>query len=210
MSFWEKIAAAQGELRAVKKGSRNNQQNYDYTSAKDVQLEVTEVLLKHGLAVVETKASIEHIDEITTRSGNAMQRVMVKMCVWIGDGEHKISGEAFGCGSDAMDKAVMKANTAAYKYALCTALNLAMGDDPEQDQREEEAARPTDPSLVWFGPHTGKPLAQASLKGAKAYYEIAASRGATPEHFKAIAARIKELEDEESGRLEKAINGSAA
>lgn len=49
------------------------------------------------------------------------------------DSQGEVTFEGLGSGQDAGDKAVMKANTAALKYAYIGGLNIAMSDDPEQD-----------------------------------------------------------------------------
>ena len=43
-----------------------------------------------------------------------------------------------GSGQDAGDKAVMKAQTAAIKYAYMLSLCIATGDDPEADSKTDE------------------------------------------------------------------------
>lgn len=48
--------------------------------------------------------------------------------------------QGFGSGQDAGDKAIMKAQTAAIKYAYMMSLCIATGDDPEADSKTDEAA----------------------------------------------------------------------
>ena len=49
------------------------------------------------------------------------------------DPEGVVIFEGIGSGQDAGDKALMKANTAALKYAYIGGLCIAMSDDPESD-----------------------------------------------------------------------------
>jgi len=45
-----------------------------------------------------------------------------------------------GSGQDSGDKAVMKAQTAAIKYAYLLSFAISTGDDPEADQRTDESS----------------------------------------------------------------------
>ena len=196
--FAARACKAQGSLTAVSQSGINQSQGYRYTRAADMLTSVSHVLHENGLYVMDVKTEVVSIDGQTTKSGSVWQRIVTKVTAEVGDGIFYFRGSALGGGSDPGDKAPYKCNTGGLKYAVCAALLVAMGEDPEAAKQAEEASRPTDPALVWFGPHTGKPIAKASLEGAKAYYEIAAKHGATPEHFEHITARIAELEKSES------------
>ena len=54
----------------------------------------------------------------------------------------QMTAEGLGAGTDSADKAVMKAATAAEKYAYIGALCLAMGEDAESDEVEHAAPTP--------------------------------------------------------------------
>ena len=73
-----------------------------------------------------------------------MQRIVVKMTLTFVDAAsgEQMTAEGLGAGTDSTDKAVMKAATAAEKYAYIGALCLAMGEDAESDEVEHAAPTP--------------------------------------------------------------------
>jgi hypothetical protein len=71
--------------------------------------------------------------------GNTEQCVTVKVTLRLTDGFEEHETEGMGSGQDAGDKAIMKAQTAAIKYAWMLALSISTGDDPEEDAGTDEA-----------------------------------------------------------------------
>ena len=91
-------------------------------------------LVKHGIASVAVPKLLDMVD-VTTAKGNTEKLATVQMQITLIDTE---SGETFaivgiGSGQDSGDKAVMKAETAAIKYAYMLSLAISTGDDPEAD-----------------------------------------------------------------------------
>lgn len=100
---------------------------------------VNSALVKHKLASVVTPEVVQ-ASEVLNSKGNAEQRVTVKVTITLVDAE---SGESvvlvgLGSGQDVGDKAVMKAQTAAMKYAYLMSLAISTNDDPEADSRTDE------------------------------------------------------------------------
>jgi hypothetical protein len=58
---------------------------------------------------------------------------IVRITLTFHHGEETLSAQGIGQGFDKGDKAVMKAMTAAQKYAYATAFCISWGDDPEAD-----------------------------------------------------------------------------
>ena len=54
------------------------------------------------------------------------------------DSDESVLITGIGSGQDSGDKAVMKAQTAAIKYAYMLSLSISTGDDPEADARTDE------------------------------------------------------------------------
>ena len=80
------------------------------------------------------------LDDITTAKGNVEKLATVRMDIQLTDIE---SGETIqitglGSGQDGGDKAVMKAQTAAIKYAYLLSFAISTGDDPEADCHTDE------------------------------------------------------------------------
>jgi hypothetical protein len=133
-----KMAAAAKMIGfGVPKDGQNQQQRYSFTSAAAVKMRAGPALAAQGIAV-SSQAYVLESDYIETQRGGKMRRHLVKVILTFTDGESCIVAEGLGEGSDSLDKAVMKAYTAAEKYAYIAAFSLAMGEDPEWDDADTE------------------------------------------------------------------------
>ena len=116
---------------------------YKYATSADVLEKVNAAFTKQGIATIVVPEIVKDTP-ITTAKGTTEHLVTVKIEVTLVD---KDSGETaifrgFGSGQDATDKAVMKAQTAALKYAYMLSLAIATGDDPEADEKTDESMNP--------------------------------------------------------------------
>ena len=126
--FYQKIAAVMQACGSIERDGTNSHHKYTYTSAEAVKRAVQTACAAQGLAMITT---IERLE------GSTFDRVMCKAALTVTDGEHSISAEGIGSGTDRGDKASMKACTAAVKYALAHLFCLPFGDDPEADARTD-------------------------------------------------------------------------
>lgn len=173
MSIAEKLAAAYQDIGgAIKPDKTNPAQRYEYVSAVAVQAKVSKALAKHGLYIREACSDLKEWREVKTRNGS-MGMAVIQQRVVITDGESEVTTVAYGSGSDSGDKAVMKAETAAMKYALAKAFCVGLGDDPEADESTDRNAR-----------------GQDAAANAKQWFAQALERAKKPEHFDALEARI--------------------
>lgn len=127
------------ECSHIAKNGENNFHGYKYAASADVLQRVNTSLVAHGIASMAMPEIVSQQD-VTTAKGNIERLVTVKMDITLIDKE---SGEMFqitglGSGQDSGDKAVMKAQTAAIKYAYMLSLAISTGDDPEADRRTDE------------------------------------------------------------------------
>ena len=101
---------------------------------------VNESLTKNKLASIVCP-TLESMVDVTNLKGNTEHLATVSVQVHIIDSDSGESVDLFdiGSGQDAGDKAVMKAQTAAVKYAFMLSLCIAIGDDPEADGKTDEA-----------------------------------------------------------------------
>lgn len=125
----------------VEKNGTNTYHNYQYATSADVLAKVNASLVSHGIASVAVPELLDIVDVITAK-GNTEKLATVQMQITLIDTE---SGETFdivgiGSGQDSGDKAVMKAETAAIKYAYMLSLAISTGDDPEADTLTNELA----------------------------------------------------------------------
>jgi hypothetical protein len=128
----------------VPKDGYNQGQKYNYTSAAAVKMRVGPELAERGIAVTVKVEVIDHGDS-TSGKGTVSQRVLVRLTLTFVDGAtgEVLETQGLGSGMDSGDKAAMKAFTAAEKYAYVGAFCLAMGEDPERDEKGEEVTGPS-------------------------------------------------------------------
>lgn len=118
---------------------------YRYATCSDVLQKVNAALTKNGIASIVSPELIS-LKDVTTAKGNVEHLATVKVDVTLIEQD---SGETFklsglGSGQDAGDKSIMKAQTAAIKYAYLLSLAISNGDDPEADEHTDEATATTE------------------------------------------------------------------
>lgn len=134
-----KLIEAMKLCKYVMRNGVNTFHKYKYATSADVLEKVNAAFTKQGIATIVVPEIIKD-EAVTTTKGTVEHLVTVKIEVTLVD---KDSGETavfrgFGSGQDATDKAVMKAQTAALKYAYMLSLAIATGDDPEADEKTDE------------------------------------------------------------------------
>lgn len=144
-----KLIQVMAECSQIPKNGVNDFHHYKYATSADVLEKVNSALVKHKLASVVTPEVVQ-ASEVLNSKGNAEQRVTVKVTITLLDAE---SGESvllvgLGSGQDVGDKAVMKAQTAAIKYAYLMSLAISTNDDPEADSRTDENSSRNEPSTA--------------------------------------------------------------
>ena len=136
----KKLVAVMNECSHVAKNGINSFHNYKYATAEDVLQKVNESLTKNKLASIVCP-TLESMIDVTNLKGNTEHLATVTVQIHLIDSDSGESVDLFGIGSgqDAGDKAMMKAQTAAIKYAFMLSLCIATGDDPEADGKTDEA-----------------------------------------------------------------------
>lgn len=144
MSIGEKMIEVMQACRYMYKDAENPNAGYKYVSAATMFAKINEELTKRGL-YTQAELRLESLIEVTTSSGEREKLATVSARVTITGVETGANVQFLGLGSgqDAGDKATMKANTAALKYAYIGGLCIAMSDDPEADTDTTAYAKPT-------------------------------------------------------------------
>lgn len=134
-----KLVKVMQECSFVPKNGTNSYHNYKYATAEDVLSAVNQSLARYGIACIVIPTLESNID-VVNQKGNIEHLATVSVHIQLIDSESGESVDLYGMGSgqDAADKAVMKAQTAAIKYAFMLSLCIATGDDPEADAAMDE------------------------------------------------------------------------
>lgn len=133
-----KLVKVMQECSCVKKNGINDFHHYNYATSADVLEKINAALTKYGLISV-AMPELVNMQDIITNKGNTEHLATVRMEIILVDSE---SGETvtitgIGSGQDPTDKAVMKAQTAAIKYAYLLSMAISTGDDPEAESQRD-------------------------------------------------------------------------
>ncbi|MEN6564667.1 MAG: ERF family protein [Veillonellales bacterium] len=136
-----KIVKIMEECSVVKKNGSNEFHHYKYATSADVLEKVNAALVKQRIASIVIP-EILSAEEVVTNKGNSEHLITVKVDITLIDTDsgEQLSLTGIGSGQDGGDKAVMKAQTAAIKYAYLLSLAISTNDDPEADSRTDEGA----------------------------------------------------------------------
>ena len=135
-TFREKLRLAAADCAYVRKDGVNQFHKYNYATAATIFEKVNTALFDHRLMSVPT-AEVHELTTRTNAKGGVETLATMKTTLHVHDldSENIIEVTAFGSGMDNGDKAIMKAQTAALKYAWMTLFNISTGDDPEDDAK---------------------------------------------------------------------------
>lgn len=132
--LYEKLSLAMKSCSYIEKTGENTFHGYSYVTSSDVLERVNDALTSVGLITAVTPTLLD-LREVQTAKGNIDKHATISVTISIIDVESgetvQISG--IGSGQDSGDKAIMKAETAAIKYAYMLSFCIATGDDPEAD-----------------------------------------------------------------------------
>jgi hypothetical protein len=142
-----KLARVMGEVGGIPKDRKNEQQGYMYRSEDAVVERLRALLAAEGVAVVPIVLTAEFLPPQTNPNNKVINLCLVTLQLDYVDGEtgEKLSAKAVGTAMDSGDKAIFKATTGAYKYALQKTFMISEGDDqetPEKNGKSEPAMIP--------------------------------------------------------------------
>lgn len=146
------LATIIGELPGIGKDSKAGQGQfaYNYRGIEDILPHIKSLFAKHEVHVVPGHSIVS--DESGQGNKGNQRRVVLQstFCFYAADGSF-CSATTIGEAMDTQDKAMNKAMTASYKYALMQVLAIADGDDPDahQPNQQTEQAPPPEPTESW-------------------------------------------------------------
>ncbi len=135
-----KLVQIMQECAYVQKNGTNEFHKYSYATSADVLERINSALTKHNVCSVACSELISLID-VTTNKGNLEHLATVKVAITLIDADsgEQLTITGIGSGQNSGDKAVMKAQTAAIKYAYLLSMAISTGDDPEADSMTDQA-----------------------------------------------------------------------
>jgi hypothetical protein len=142
----KKIIAVMQAITHIPKRGHNDFHNYSYATEADVADAVRSALIEHQLVLLPNVVEVRE-REITTRNQKAETVTTVTIEYTFIDAETGATRtfRMVGAGQDPGDKGIMKAVTAAGKYAALKAFCMATGDDPEADAGTDRTAAEREP-----------------------------------------------------------------
>lgn len=132
--LYEKLSLAMKSCSYIEKTGENTFHGYSYVTSSDVLERVNDALTSVGLITAVTPTLLD-LREVQTAKGNIDKHATISVIISIIDVEtgESVQISGIGSGQDSGDKAIMKAETAAIKYAYMLSFCIATGDDPEAD-----------------------------------------------------------------------------
>jgi hypothetical protein len=137
------------EVGAVGKDDVNQQQKFNYRSIDSLVNALSPVMAKHGVFIVPLCANPVQ-EERVTKSGSAQVLATIEYHFRVyGPAGDWIEGCTIGQGIDMSDKAMNKAMTAGYKYAVAQVFAIAYAGVDEGDaQTIERGHKDTGPQVT--------------------------------------------------------------
>ena len=132
--LYEKLSLAMKSCSYIEKTGENTFHGYSYVTSSDVLERVNDALTSVWLITAVTPTLLD-LREVQTAKGNIDKHATISVTISIIDVEtgESVQISGIGSGQDSGDKAIMKAETAAIKYAYMLSFCIATGDDPEAD-----------------------------------------------------------------------------
>jgi hypothetical protein len=158
MTIYERLVAILGELPAIGKDARNEQQKFMYRSHDAVLNALNPLLAKYGVFTVPTVLE-RTTAQRTTRGGGVMYEVNLHvMFTFYGATGDCVQASAWGEGTDSGDKSTNKAMTMAFKNVLAQTFAISTEDTIDADSHSpEETVRPFNVETdLMPGAHSGK------------------------------------------------------
>jgi hypothetical protein len=152
------LSAVMNDVQAVRKDSRNTQQNYPFRGIDAVMNAAGPALRRHGVVVVPNCERVEYRDVHTTSGKPSRECTVTVRFTFYGPAGDSISCVTPGESMDFGDKGAPKAMSVAFRIALLQALCLPT-DEPDPDAASyERAAKPA------ASPSTPAKEARAALR----------------------------------------------
>ena len=140
MSIYESICAIMGEIDAIGKNRKNQQQGFMYRGVEDVMNTINPALTKHKVFIVPEVIEQTRDERTTNKGGLLIYSICkVKFTFYAEDGS-SVSAVVIGEGMDSGDKATNKAMSIAFKYACFQVFCIPTEEMKDPDAECHEVA----------------------------------------------------------------------
>ena len=143
LTLRQKLVQVYGKIDHVEKSGTNEKQKYKFVRSADVLRTVRKALLELGI-YAQTNFELLGAYDIATNSGGKMHTATVRATIMLHDTDTDeiITVSGLGDGADSGDKGIYKAQTGAVKNALRNAFLVPDEEDPEADEKVDNATIP--------------------------------------------------------------------
>lgn len=171
--FAKSLSAAMRHVGSLDKDKENKHGGYGYVSEAAVKRAANKALHANGLAIMSCRVLIDRTFNVKAKNGGETMHIICEAIICVGDGlGNSATFRAFGQGSGYDDKVLMKAQSTAIRETWKTALCIAQGHDPEDDEQTDRDAGPPEVRTKGREMAKGRTLAIApKSKSAKASTE---------------------------------------
>lgn len=217
--IYASIAAIMGEIGAIGKNKRNEQQKFMYRGIDDVMNTLNPLFAKHQVFVVPEVLDKSREERTTRNGGNLIYTTLtVRYTFYAADGSF-ITAQVVGEGMDSADKSTNKAMAVAMKYAMFQVFCIPTEEmvDPDSETPPESVKKrevKPEAAKVDQKPEVVKPMTRNDMINS-----VIEKRGVTPEVFNAAASAVLDapldtyhgdLFKEALHRINDALKGAAA
>ncbi|WP_018703513.1 ERF family protein [Anaeromusa acidaminophila] len=153
-----KLLVANDAISNVPKTGYNSHFNYAYAEIDDIK-NVVNPALRRAKLISQTLYKVLGTRKVKTFKGNVEYQIYMESTFRVIDPEttEYIDYYGYGCGQDAGERLLQKAQTSALKYAMTNAFNIPMGnkEEVESDNNHNQDNVPTPFPQTSRGPSNG-------------------------------------------------------
>lgn len=202
LNLYQKLAAITGDIGAVAKGGKNQDQKYDFIEYAAVAGNLRGLFAKYGVIVIPymQKAAKQQRVEITNKYGGKGVAVLIDFAFVVRNAdkpEEKFTVTWVGEAADYGDKATNKAATAALKYYLMRQFNISeKGEDPDEHSPERGTTQPAAQQPAPKAPEPAKPKAPEMITPdqLKKLFATIGDKGITGDDQKKLVYKLAKVE----------------
>lgn len=139
--IYQAIPAIMGEIHAVEKNKRNNQQGFMYRGIDDVMNAINPALIKHKVFIVPEIMEQSREERQTNKGSNLIYSICRMRFHFYAEDGSSIEAITVGEGMDSGDKATNKAMAIAFKYACFQVFCIPTEEMKDPDAESYELAK---------------------------------------------------------------------